>query len=503
MTLTESPLAIIVNENSSIPSPENEQNTIYYRDAAIPSLLNVALAIADINHPLHKVLTRSLPPDGLNKAEGAKARVFLETQIAMAVTAIHKVQYKEEESMANPRQTRTQAEQLISCLRNLIKAGEFNPDDLLQIVTGEYPEIDIVSSENPSATRLRGIFITKVENLIPDLHTRDKKLTDSISQRPARPLQLPKTAVIPTTVIASGLLAGCTAGYIYSELSSIKETAEVRMLQICYPSTISNNPNICDDFDLLNPGNVDRAIQSMERSQAYLLDSDTLRQWANTREVVLRALEVGKTVYYISGQGSREIPAIDITEQPIDSQIDIAKNLANSAIEDRRMLVYDIGNHPLSPADAAVGLGNNVTVIGLNPEPKPLEDVIRGTENIKLPKEGSGSLGLNTRLTAEDAGKYLPRANQAQAFAPYPSDVGKMVNLGCRIADNTFVVINPSSVFEYPPESALGEIPSNCTAMVEKMTRKEIEKILGTSLSAFLGGYGDNDKIPVIVAHSK
>ena len=230
------------------------------------------------------------------------------------------------------------------------------------------------------------------------------------------------------------------------------------------------------------------------------LNTESVPHSKETNKRIKEALIAGGiTVKYITPKIKIYLPIIDITKQPIPQQIETARQFATAAFADQRKLVYEFGNHPLSTGDAAVGLGTNVTVIGFNPEAIELTDVVRGTENIKLPGKGSGSIALNTNLLTEDI-KTFPIADQAQAFAPYPSDVRKFTLEGCQHAKETYIVLNPSTISTYPPEDAISNLPKPYRARVVYLTRKEIEKITGTSISKFLDGYEGKVKIPVVVA---
>jgi len=238
----------------------------------------------------------------------------------------------------------------------------------------------------------------------------------------------------------------------------------------------------------------------METLSDFVDNPETFANWKNTGKVVEEALRIGKTVSYITPKLNLHIPIIDITEQTIQTQLLIANRLALAAKTDRRKLVYEYGNHPLSTGDAAVGLGDNITVIGFNPEAKELNNVIHGTENIKLPPKGSSSIALNTKLMTENIVDF-PIAKQAQVFAPYPTDVRKLILAGCNNAEKIFVVINPTTILKFPPNDIVNNLPDTISAKVVQMTREEIEIKLGTSLSSFFGGYTSKDQIPVIVAN--
>ena len=223
-------------------------------------------------------------------------------------------------------------------------------------------------------------------------------------------------------------------------------------------------------------------------------------------EVILmeqKILDAAHTLTFEKSGTTFEVPAYYFTEFSTKDQVDAANYLARSARKEDKSLIYELGyGTSLSPLDSA-GAGSNRVVLAFDIQgqfPGRLKD---GSEAVKLPSHESGSLASFFKLDIRDLinqGNSV-KADLVYSIVPFPNLTEEMLKLGLQLSDNVYVVPNPLTSIETPPEEMVRKISQRHIGELLMLTKSEIEAILGTSKSAYLETETASDKIPVIHAH--
>ena len=241
------------------------------------------------------------------------------------------------------------------------------------------------------------------------------------------------------------------------------------------------------------------------QGEAKPMDFSSLPEFPHTANFWKKYGQLPQVLEYFHRGEHIKIPAFYFLELPPERQLEIAHSLALATVNDRRELVYEIGfGQSLSPVDTAFA-GKDRTVIAVDPKGEFYGRVRAGLESLKLPAPESYSLAALFKLYAGEltGSRKFPRSSWVQSFSPYPNMVKEIAATGSKLSDNVYVVLNPMAIEANSLDKMTKNLPQGFACKIKHLTKTQIEELLGTTMSAFLGGTPTEGKVPVLEAHRK